>query len=119
MAIEEFDGIPVDTSLVTLDEWDGCCWMYPDGKCVAVNYAGHHRYARQLVGDSPLYDDMLADHHLMHVGESIYTGQGKRPTKAQRDNLTILAAHFNKVDYGIKKQDFKVHSYTGQDEWPI
>ena len=117
MALEDFDGIPVDTELVSLDSWDGCGWLYPDGHVVATNYAGHHNHTYLLTRE-PTYDSILDQYHLVHVGGDIYAS--KRPTKAQREHLNLLAGHFSRVSDALEKQGYKVeHHYQSGVEWSV
>lgn len=110
-AWETWEGYQVDTSVIPLSNWDGCCWVYPDGRIIAVNYAGHKEWFEAAFGKYE-YDGPMTEHRLLHV--SGWTHATKSPTRVQKDVLAALAARFDKVKESMKRQGWKVEDYKTQ-----
>jgi hypothetical protein len=120
MAIEIIDGMTVDTTILAGREWDGCCWIHPDGKVVAVNYAHHCEYASELLGRGSSYALAHSVDHpgMLHVSE--WTWATRKPTAAQKDILAHLATKYEKVKFSMNQQGWHVENYDDRSEkWAV
>ena len=117
MQIVDVDGVEVDLSIVeSLDEWDGCGWLFPDGRVLATNHEGHSYGTFHHAGHTMWTDEFCNVFGAVHVGGSCYAA--RRPTEEQRYALAVLS-QYETVGNALEDQDWFVLNKQRDKMWRV